>query len=339
MSKKLVYWIIVIFFVTVALLIFLQQSNRNDNVPAFLLGSPKFGSISIEKKISGKILPAEEISVKSRVNGIVGEIYVDIGQQVQKGQKIAMVRNMTEPMEAENLNSIVKQARIQYESTLQQYNREKDLLSSGLTSLNDFEIVQARLLREKEQLISSERRLLLSTEGISNNDEGLSNVIVAPAEGVIITLPIKAGSPVINQNIYSEGTTLATIANMNNLNFYGEIAEIDLQYFYEGMTLLVSTQVFNNDSLSATLAKIHPKGRDDQGVVRFSIEARIEIDRKIKWAGINATAAAIVEQKDSVMYVEERFLHYEEGNSYLWIKDENGSFVKTAFKTGISDGL
>ena len=50
-------------------------------MPDFLLGIPHMDTIRVERRIQGKIMPAEEIQVKSKINGIVEKVYVEVGQK------------------------------------------------------------------------------------------------------------------------------------------------------------------------------------------------------------------------------------------------------------------
>jgi HlyD family secretion protein len=281
----------------------------------------------------------EEIAVKSKINGIIAEVFVEVGEIVQEGQQIALVKNLSEPMDIENMKSVVNISDIRYQNALKQYEREKILYEKGLTSKTEFETVEATFKQEKEQLASAEKRLLMVTEGLSIADKDLSNIIYAPASGTILTLLIKQGSPVIKQNNYSEGTTLATIANMDSMMFYGELAEKDLGYFHENMPLEIQTQITENTSLNAYVTKIYPKGRNDNGVTRFPLEARLYLNGQKIWGGLSAMAIATVAHKDSVLYVEEKYLIYQNDSCYAWKKQPEGGFGKTKVTTGISNGL
>ncbi len=337
--KNFISILLIAVFVATVGFIFSKETERRDHIPDFLLGKPKIGSIRVERRINGKIQPAEEIKVKSKINGVVENVYVEIGQKVKEGQKIAVIRKLLEPMEIEELKTSVNLHEIQMEMIRLSYDREKKLAESGLTSNVEFESITARYKEASEQLESARKRLQMATSGVTTTDRNLSNIIYAPASGTILSLISRPGSPVIKQNNYNEGTTLATIANMDSLKFYGNILEKDLMKISEGEKIQIETLHSNGKPIQGFIDKIYPKGNDENGIVKFPIEVSVNIGNVKLWGGMNATAIITIAKTDSALYVEEKYLTYKNDSCYATVQHPNNEYRQTLLQTGLSDGI
>ena len=284
MKKFLNVFIIGLFLLTLGFIIY-KEVKKQEQVPEFLLGIPKLDSVKVERRIHGKIRPAEEIKVKSKINGVVEEVFVEVGQKIREGEKIALIKKLSEPMEIEDLKTRVNLYEIQLETAKLKYQREKELAATGLTSVSEFETIKARYNEVTEQLESARKRLQMATSGMVTLDKSLSNTIYAPASGTILSLISRTGSPVIKQNNYNEGTTIALIANMDSLKFYGNILERDLLKINEGQKIEIETLHTGNKGLKGRIDKVYPKGIDENGIVKFPIEASINSYAGKLWGG------------------------------------------------------
>lgn len=336
--KNKINFIIGLIFILVIGFIIIIETNKQDEVPDFLLGKATVGSIKVTRRINGKISPSEEVKVKSRISGILDEVFVEIGQKVTKGDRIAVIKNLSEPMDIENFRSNVSVLEIQLTNAEQAYLRDKKLFSCKIIAKANFERTEARYNELNEQLRSAKKRLQMATSGFSTLDKELSNTIYAPISGTILNLLNKPGTPVIKQNNFNEGTDVATIADMSALKFYGKINERDLGTIFKGQKLAIKTIVLGDSTLSGFVEKIYPKGNDENGIVKFSMEAKLDHKNVHLFGGISGTAIAIVDQKDSILCIEEKYLIYEKDSCYVLKRQKDGGYQKAQITIGISDG-
>ena len=337
--KNLINILLFLGFAGVISLIIYKQNQRSKHVPEFLLGKVSIDNIEVERRVKGKILPAEEVKVKSKINGVVREIFIEDSDKVKKGQQVASIQTLAEPVEIENLKSVVKVSSIQFEASRLVYEREKKLFLSGLLSKADFETVETQYKQAEERLHSAEKKLQMATTGVITTEKELSNIIYAPAAGTVLSLNCKIGSPVIKQNNYNEGTTIATIANMDSLMFLGKIMVKDLSKIKVGDSLKIETTLIEDTCLTGIVTKVFPKGEEQGGIVKFPIEAYVEPCEHRLWGGVNATAHWTLEKRENVPCLEEKYLRYEGDSCFVWRKFETGEFLKSPVKTGLSDGL
>ena len=338
MKKFLNVFIPGFFLLTIGFITY-KEMKKQDQVPDFLLGTVKMDSVVVERRIHGKIRPAEEIKVKSKINGVVEKVYVEVGQKIKEGEKIALIKKISEPMEIEQLKTRVNLLKIQLEAAKQKYQREKKLAASGLTSDAEFETIKANFNEATEQLKSAKKRLQMATSGMLTMDRSLSNTIYAPATGTILSLISRTGSPVIKQNNYNEGTNIAIIANMDSLKFYGNILERDLLKIKEGQRIEIETLLTEEQGLKGRIDKIYPKGIEENGIVKFPLEASLHSTSVHLWGGMNAIAIIITDSVNNALCIEEKYLVYENDSCYAYVHNEENHYQKVNLLTGLSDGI
>ena len=103
-------------------------------------------------------------------------------------------------------------------------------------------------------------------EGITKNSASFSSTLIrSTITGLILDVPIKVGNSVIMSNTFNDGTTIATVANMNDLIFRGNLDETEVGRVHEGMPVKLTIGALQNLSFNAVLEYISPKGVEENG--------------------------------------------------------------------------
>ena len=123
--------------------------------------------------------------------------------------------------------------RFQVDLEIQKATYENAQITSG-NSLKQFEVeVDIR----KQELDAAINNLQLLREGASRNSKQVANIVVSTIDGMVLDVPVKEGTSVIERNNFNEGTSIAVIADMNSLIFEGNVDEADVGKLKEGMPL------------------------------------------------------------------------------------------------------
>jgi HlyD family secretion protein len=160
---------------------------------------------------------------------------------------------------------------------------------------------------------------------------------------MILDVPVKAGNSVIQANTFNDGTTIASIANMNNLIFRGNIDETEVGKVKEGMPLVLTVGAINNEKFDAFLEYISPKGTEQNGAVLFEIKAAVKISEKsFIRAGYSANAEIVLAQAKDVLTIPESCVEFSSDSAYVYVlKAEKPEqvFDKTPVVIGLSNGV
>ena len=104
----------------------------------------------------------------------------------------------------------------------------------------------------REELQTAKDNLQIIKEGITQNSASFSSTLIrSTIDGLILDVPIKEGNSVIMSNTFNDGTTIATVANMNDLIFRGNIDETEVGRLHEGMPVKISLGALQNMTFDA----------------------------------------------------------------------------------------
>ncbi len=198
---------------------------------------------------------------------------------------------------------------------------------------NDLSLAQS-------QLQSARNNLRLLREGSSKKSGGASNVIVSTVDGTVLEVPVKEGASVIESNTFNDGTTIGVVADMKDMIFSGKVDESEAGKVKEGMKLLLTIGAIPDKEYNATLYYVSPKGKMDEGVIKFDIEASLKLpEGDFIRAGYSANADIVLETKKDVLLIPEACLQISGDTTSIELKIDEDTFEKRIIKTGVSDGL
>ena len=76
-------------------------------------------------------------------------------------------------------------------------------------------------------------------------------------------------------NTFNDGTTIATVANMNDMIFRGNIDETEVGRIHEQMPIKLTIGALQNLTFNAILEYISPKGVETNGANQFEITMKV----------------------------------------------------------------
>jgi len=290
---------------------------------------------------TGSVLPRKEIMIKPQVSGIVEELYVEAGDMIKKGDLLAKIKIIPDMVSLNNAQSRLNRARISFDDSKRQYERQKDLLDQGVIARAAFESYELGYKNAIEEVEAAENNLELIKEGQTKKGGQSTNTIVrSTAEGMVLDVPVEIGYSVIESNTFNDGTTIASVADMGDMIFEGKIDETEVGKIKEGMPLILTVGAIDDASFSAILEHISPKGVEENGAIQFEIKANVELkqDQFIR-AGYSANAKVVLDRTDSVLAIPESLLQFEGDSSYVEVEIAPQQFEKRYIETGLSDGI
>lgn len=290
--------------------------------------------------LTGKIIPRNEVNIKPQINGIVAELLKEAGQQVQANEVIAKLKVIPDMNSLSSAQSRVRLAEINLKQAKTNYDREKNLYDKQLVSAEEYDQVLQAYNQAKEEKAAAQDALEVIRDGVSSsNATGSSTLVRSTISGLILDIPVKVGNSVIQANTLNEGTTVATIANMNDLIFDGNIDETEVGTLSEGMPMVITIGALQNFSFEATLEYIAPKAVENNGTNQFEIKAAVKVQQEGRIrSGYSANAEIVLEEKDDVLCIPESTLEFEGEDTFVYLKDGD-DYTRTKVTTGISDGV
>ena len=291
--------------------------------------------------ITGKIIPRNEVNIKPQINGIISELYKEAGQKVEANEVIAKLKVIPDMNSLSSAQSRVRLAEINLKQAKTNYDREKALYDKELVSAEEYDQVLQQYNQAKEEKAAAQDALEVIRDGVSSsNATGSSTLVRSTISGLILDIPVKEGNSVIQANTLNEGTTVATVANMADLIFDGNIDETEVGSLSEGMNMVITIGALQNYSFDAVLEYIAPKAVESNGTNQFEIKAAVTVadEGKIR-SGYSANAEIVLSQAENVLSIPESAIEFEDDNTYVQLKTGEGTYERKAVVTGLGDGV
>ena len=340
-SKLIIAAIIALIFI--GTFVFLWQKSQPKEV-VYNEFTPKMEDIQKTTIITGKIEPRNEVNVKPQISGIITELLKEPGQTVQQGEVIAKVKVIPDMGQLSSAEARVRLSEINLKQAQVNFNREENLYNQKLVSADEYDKVKQALHQAKEEKTAAEDALQVVRDGVSKANASASSTLVrSTISGVILDIPVKVGNSVILANTFNDGTTIATVANMNDLIFRGNIDETEVGQLVSGMPMKITIGALQNLQFDAALEYISPKAVESNGANQFEIKAAVKLAEggKIR-SGYSANAEIVLSSAEKALSIPESAIEFSGDSTFVYIIKGEGkekTYERTQVTTGLSDGV
>lgn len=305
---------------------------------------PTVNDIRKTTVVTGKIEPRNEVNVKPQISGIIAEIYKEAGQMVTVGEVIARIKVIPDESQLSAAQARVRLANINVRQAQVDYQRVKTLFDKGLIAGSEYDQKRQAYQQAQEEVRSAKNNLEVVRDGVASENASTSSTMIrSTISGLVLDVPVKVGNTVILSNTFNDGTTIATVANMNDLIFRGNVDETDVGQLVTGMPMKITIGALQNETLEASLEYISPKAVENNGANQFEIKAAVHVGggHKIR-SGYSANAEIVLAQANQVLTVPESTIVFEGNNTFVYVVKTSGkekTYEKRKVTTGLSDGI
>lgn len=323
--------------------IFLYQKSK-PKTTVYETITPEIADLEKTTVATGKVEPRDEVLIKPQISGIISEVYKEAGQTIKQGEVIAKVKVIPELGQLNSAESRVRVAEISTAQAETDHERIKKLYNDKLISREDYEKSEVEIKKAREELQTAKDALEIIKEGITKNSASFSSTLIrSTIDGLILDVPIKVGNSVIMSNTFNDGTTIATVANMNDLIFKGKIDETEVGRIHEGMPVKLTIGALQNLTFDAELEYISPKGVEENGANQFEIKAAVHAPDSVQIrSGYSANAEIVLQRAQKVLAVPEGIIEFSGDSTFVWVMTDSipeQKFERRQIKTGMSDGI
>lgn len=331
--------------------VFLYLNSRPKPVVYETL-TPSVLDLSKTTVVTGKIEPRDEVAVKPQISGIITELLKEAGQHVEAGEVIAKLKVIPDMNQLASAESRVRLSRLNLEQAKTDHERQKTLYDKGLISANEYEKVRQSYNQAREEANIAQEQLELTRDGVSASNASSSNTLVrSTISGIILDIPVKVGNSVILSNTFNDGTTIASVADMSNLIFRGNIDETEVGRLTVGMPMQITIGALQDLRFSASLEYISPKATATTGGAnQFEIKAAVSVpadslarSASLIRSGYSATAQIVLEKADKVLTIPEAAVEFSGDSTFVYVikqdKAKEQTYERRQVTTGLSDGI
>jgi HlyD family secretion protein len=323
--------------------VFLWQKSQPKEV-VYNEFTPTVDSIQKTTIITGKIEPRNEVNIKPQISGIISELLKEPGDHVNVGDVIAKVKVIPDMSQLSSAEMRVRLADINLKQAEVDYKRMENLHEQKLVSDDEYDKSKINLQQAKHERTAAQDALEVVRDGVSkSNAKASSTLIRSTISGVILDIPVKVGNSVILSNTFNDGTTIATVANMNELIFRGNIDETEVGQLVISMPMKITIGALQDLKFDANLEYISPKAIESNGANQFEIKAAVKLAEggKIR-SGYSANAEIVLAHADKVLSVPESAIEFSGDSTFVYVIKGEGKekqYERRYVETGLSDGV
>ncbi len=253
--------------------------------------------INFAVNAAGEIAPAEQVSVRPEINGLLLVLPVDIGDHVKKDQLLFKLDDSElQQQRASNLTDIEK-AKLGVEKADRDYQRAKQLLAEKLISQEVYDDTKTTYDLAKNALDSAEKVLAITEERLTKTE------VRAPFDCTVLTRPVSIGQAVSGSGGFNSGTEVLTIADLNSMIINAQVNQADVPRLKVGETVQVTVEAVAGLVVTGVVERLSP-----QATIRNNIKgypARIalkNVDPRVR-PGMTANVKIPVASADQVTAV------------------------------------
>lgn len=350
--------LVALVFIGMFVFLWLKSQPHPDVYEEF---TPEVMDLKKTTVVTGKIEPRNEVNVKPQISGIIAEIMKEAGDHVQAGEVIARVKVIPDMQQLSSAQARVRLAQVNAGQAKTDLDREQVLFDKGLVSADEYDKIRQVYRQAREEVTAATDQLQVVRDGVSRSNASASSTLIrSTITGLILDVPVKVGNSVILSNTFNDGTTIATVANMNDLIFRGNIDETEVGSLVAGMPMQITIGAMQNLQFDATLEYISPKAVESNGANQFELKAAV-LQRQIAngqkasqplgegrtgaaqiRSGYSANANIVLAEVKQALTIPESAIEFSEGKTFVYVIKGDGDkkeYERRSVKTGLSDGI
>ncbi|MBF7687828.1 efflux RND transporter periplasmic adaptor subunit [Acinetobacter rathckeae] len=230
--------------------------------PQYITEEVVRGNLENTVLATGTLGASKSLNVGAQVSGQVKHMYVQLGDQVKKGQIIAKIDSVTQANDLENSAANIKSLqaqRLQQEAQLNEanleYKRQKAMFAQDATSRASFESADAKYKTALAQLKVIDAQIEQAHLSESTARINLSYTkIIAPMDGTIVAIVTNEGQTV---NANQTAPTIVKLAQLNQMTIKAQVSEADIMKIEKGQQVYFTT-LGDDKRRYATLRQVEP---------------------------------------------------------------------------------
>jgi len=317
-----------------------EEGTRSEKRAAIEVIKVKKGDLASFISVTGTLTPNRESRIGPKVEGRIEEIYVDVGDRVEKGQPLIKLEQRTYIIARNEADAALKTARanlVKAEVNLKNITRDLKRFSSALKDKvvsqqrhddvdSDYTIAQAELMLAGAQVKEAEAKLAMAENNLTDT------ITRAPFSGFIVEKLMEEGE-VSNWVTYL--WEVLDLVDIEKVKIECRVSETKLPFLYVGKEAAVQVDAYPEEGFTGKIMVIN--NRVDPKSRTFLIKIEIPNPGFRLKGGMFCRVKIAEQEKRGVLQIPKEALLVKEGKHTVY-KVDNGKASAQVVKLGISDG-
>jgi HlyD family secretion protein len=376
-SRKIIIVVISVLAVAgLAVVAYSAKSRGKSNIDPSRLAAVERGDLARSVVATGRIEPISKVEIKSKANGIIKELKVDVGDLVSDGQVLA-------ELDKDNLEAQLRQARaalLSSEANLKaaiaqleknkieaegpdvpfaRRNKERadrlnkdglitqqaldDARSALDMAVNRQNAASSQLSISQARIAQAKADVAQAQANVDRAQEELSySTIRSPIRGMVLSRDVEVGSPVSSiLNMGAQATSVMVLGDISQVFVRGKVDEADIGMVRLNQSARIKVETFKDKQFEGRVTRISPLGVEKDNVISFEVRVSINNPGGELRANMTANAEIILEEHKGTLIVPESSIIYDAQHK-AWVEVASNvsrtGRERKPIKVGVSNG-
>jgi HlyD family secretion protein len=345
-SKRMVYGSVVTVLALGGVYVFAGPKNARADFDPATVATVERGTMVKSVVATGKIEPITKVEIKSKANGIIEQLPVDVGAIVHPGDILAELdkENLAASLRESNANLQAAEANLtgaqatlekniieaegpEVEFARRAYDRAQKLFEQSLlpqsglddaksameVAANKQRTAKGQLSVSRSNIAEAEAKVAQARAAVARAEEDLRNATIrAPIKGMVLSRDVERGSPVSSiLNMGSAATLVMTLGDIEQVFVRGKVDESDIGRVRLGQPARISVETFKDRKFEGKVTQISPIGVEKDNVTTFEVKVSIHNPGNELKANMTANAEIVLQELPNSLIVPEAAIVYD----------------------------
>lgn len=306
-TKKWIVWVIIILAIVGGVILYFKSKKP---VTTYTTAEAVKGTLSQTVSATGTLNPNQQIDMSFKTTGTLKSITVDVGDTIEKGQKLATIDS----------GSLLSQLKVaQAQVMVQQATLANMLRHKALSTVQQRDAQRAAVAQAKAS--------------VSVVQDQLKDVdLLAPFDGIVTKRNANPGETVVlNLN-----SPILTVIQKDDLLIESNIPESDISKIALGQKVKITLDALTADDVfKASVSEIDPASTEIQGVVYYRIKLKFDsLDPRFK-VGMSANLDIATAERSNVISVPSRAIKLDGDRKCVDVLQADNTTKKVYIETGL----
>jgi HlyD family secretion protein len=374
--KRYVYWALTVVVIAGGVFGFSAMSGARAEFDPSRLATVERDTMVRSVVATGKVEPITKVEIKSKANGIIEKLYVDVGQEVEPGQLLAELdkeqlaaRLREEQANLQAAEANLKAARAQLDKNIieaegpdvefarRAHARARNLADEKLIAQSALDDAQGllevaenkqrsaagQLAVSRARVAEADAKVAQARAAVARSEEDLRNATIrAPIRATVLTRDVEIGSPVSSiLNLGANATLVMTLGDIDEVFVRGKVDEADIGRVRLGQKARITVETFKDRLFQGQVTQISPIGVEKDNVTTFEVEVSIANASNELKANMTANAEIVLEEYPNSLIIPESAISYDaKKNAFVDVPapHEKSGRLKVPVKVGVGNG-
>jgi HlyD family secretion protein len=325
---------------------FVVMSRPATEIDPSRLATAERGDIARSVVATGRIEPITKVEIKSKANGIIKELKVQVGDIVTPGQTLAELDKEDLAAQAREAKAALigaeanlkaaeaelEKNKVEAESpdvpfTRRNFERAEKLLKDGVLPQQTYDdtrsayelasnrqnVARAQLTVSSAKVTQARAAVAQAQAAVDRAEEELNYATIrSPIAGMVLSRDLEIGSPVSSiLNMGAAATLVMVLGDISQVYVRGKVDEADIGVVKLNQPSRIKVETFKDKVFEGKVTQISPLGVDKDNVVTFEVKVSINNPGNLLRANMTANAEIVLEEHKGALLVPESAVIYD----------------------------